>query len=322
LDTADLKQPVISIIVTARPLSSGNSLETSLRLINGLFLSMRPRQWTKNVLFVFPAIIFDAGLFDLEAVGRVVVCSLLLILTASSIYLFNDIIDIAADRKHPEKKNRPIAAGVVPTPVAAFAAAILATIALAGSAAFDRDLTLILLAYFLLQIAYSLYIKQIALLDILAVSAGFVLRILAGGVVVDVELSPWLTACAGLLALFLVICKRRQELQLLGDAAPTARASFRHYNLPLLDDLLRIVTTCVLITYVIYTVESPTMIRHGQNFGLLTAPIVIYGIFRYLYLIHVEGEGSAPDEVLLTDRPLQLTLVAAGLTYFVILYVI
>ena len=293
-----------------------------MRLITGVFLSMRPRQWTKNVLFVFPAIVFDAGLFDFDALGRVIICSALLILTASSIYLVNDIVDIAADRQHPVKKHRPIAAGVVPIPVAAVAAALLAAVALVSSLAFDRELTVILAAYFLLQLAYSLYIKQIALLDIMAVSAGFVLRILAGGAVADVALSPWLTTCAGLLALFLIIGKRRQELQTLGEAAPAARASFRHYNLPLLDDLLRIVTTCVLITYVIYTVESTTMIRHGQNFGLLTVPIVIYGIFRYLYLIHVEGEGSAPDEVLLTDRPLQLTLLIAMLTYFVILYVL
>lgn len=293
-----------------------------MRLIYDLFLSMRPRQWTKNVLFVFPAIVFDAGLFDFDALGRVIVCSALLIMTASSVYLFNDIIDIAADRQHPVKKHRPIAAGVVPAPFAAAAAALLAAVTLVCSLAFDRDLTIILVAYFLLQIAYSLYIKRIALLDIMAVSAGFVLRILAGGVVVDVMLSPWLTTSAGLLALFLIICKRRQELQMLGDEAHTARASFRQYNLPLLDDLLRIVTTCVLITYVIYTVESTTMIRHGQNFGLLTVPIVFYGIFRYLYLIHVEGEGSAPDEVLLTDRPLQLTLLIAMLTYFVILYVL
>ena len=283
---------------------------------------MRPRQWTKNVLFVFPAIVFDAGLFDIDALGRVIVCCALLILTASAVYIFNDIIDIDSDRQHPVKKHRPIATGVVPVPAAAIAAAALAAVALMCSVAFDRELTVILLAYLLLQVVYSLYVKQIALLDIMVVSAGFVLRILAGGVVVDVTLSPWLTTSAGLLALFLIIGKRRQELQLLGDAAHSARASFRHYNLPLLDDLLRIVTTCVLITYVIYTVESPTMIRDGQNLGLITVPIVIYGIFRYLYLIHVEGEGSAPDEVLLTDRPLQFTLVVALVTYFVILYVL
>lgn len=310
------------IIATARPLSSVNNLETVLRLIKGLFNSLRPRQWTKNVLFVFPAIVFGAGFFDADALARVTVCSALLILTASSIYLFNDIVDINADRQHPEKKQRPIAAGVVPVPVAAAASLILAAVALVTSLVFDRELTIILLAYICLQIAYSLVIKQIALLDIMAVAAGFVLRILAGGVVVDVALSPWLIACAGLLALFLIIGKRRQELLMLGDAAHNARASFRHYSLPLLDDLLRIVTTCVLITYVIYTVESPTMIRHGHNYGLLTAPIVFYGIFRYLYLIHIEGEGSAPDEVLLTDRPLQMTLLVAVVSYFVILYVL
>ena len=293
-----------------------------MRVLYGLLLSMRPRQWTKNVLFVFPAIIFDAGLFNVDALARVIVCCILLVLTAGAIYIFNDVVDIAYDRQHPQKRHRPIAAGVVPVPVAAVSCVILAGAVLLFSASFDRELTFILVAYFLLQILYSLYIKQVALLDIMAVSAGFVLRILAGGVVIDVMLSPWLTTSAGLLALFLVIGKRRQELQTLGDAAQAARASFKHYNLALLDDLLRIVTTSVMITYVIYTVESPTMLRQGQNLGLLTVPIVIYGIFRYLYLIHVRGEGSAPDEVLLTDRPLQLTLVTAALTYFVILYVL
>ncbi len=283
---------------------------------------MRPRQWTKNVLFVFPAIVFDAGLTDITALGRVFACSALLIMAASAIYLFNDIVDIDADRQHPDKRGRPIAAGVVPVPAAGAAAALLAAATLVCALAFDRDLTVVLLAYYLLQVAYSLYIKHMALLDIMAVSAGFVLRIVAGGVVIDVTLSPWLTTCAGLLALFLIIGKRRQELQMLGDAAQSARASFRRYSLPLLDDLLRIVTTCVLITYIIYSVESTTMVRNGQNFGLLTVPIVIYGIFRYLYLIHIEGEGSAPDEVLLTDRPLQLTLVIASLCYFVIIYIL
>lgn len=283
---------------------------------------MRPRQWTKNVLFVFPAIVFDARLFDLDALGRVAVCSALLILTASAVYFFNDIIDISSDRQHPTKMHRPIAAGMVPVPVAAIAAALLASLALVCSFAFDRNLTIILVAYILLQVAYSLYIKHIVLLDIMAVSAGFVLRILAGGVVADVALSPWLTTSAGMLALFLIIGKRRQELQLLGDAAQPARASFKHYNLPLLDELLRIVTACVLITYVIYTVDSTTMVRHGQNFGLVTVPIVFYAVFRYLYLIHVAGEGSAPDEVLMTDRPLQLTLFIAALAYLVILYVL
>ena len=198
----------------------------------------------------------------------------------------------------------------------------MALFVLLASLSFDQRLTILLFAYFLLQVAYSYCLKRVVLLDILAVATGFVMRILAGGIVIDVSLSPWLTTSAGLLALFLVLGKRRQELLLLGDQADATRPIFQRYNLRLLDDMLRTITTCVLITYIIYTVESPTMIKNGQNLGLLTVPIVIYGIFRYLYLIHVEEAGSAPDEVFLTDRPLQLAMVLAAMTYFTILYLL
>ena len=187
---------------------------------------------------------------------------------------------------------------------------------------FDTRIALLLLVYFGLQIAYSWYIKHIVLLDILAVAAGFVLRVIAGGMVIDVSLSPWLYASAGLLALFLVIGKRRQELALHGEIARETRPVFSQYSLPLLDDMLRVVTAATTITYILYTVESPTMIRNGQHLGLLTVPFVLYGLFRYLYLIHVEKRGGAPDEVLITDRPLQATLVLAALAYFLILYVL
>ena len=293
-----------------------------MRALYGLILTTRPRQWTKNVLFVFPAIVFSSQLFDLQSLGRVIICSILVTLTAGCIYIINDIADVEADRQHPTKKHRPIAAGMLPIPVARVAIAALALFVLVAALSFDLRLTILLLAYFLLQVAYSYYLKRIVLLDILAVATGFVMRILAGGIVIDVSLSPWLTTSAGLLALFLVIGKRRQELLLLGDQADIARAILQRYNLRLLDDMLRTVTTSVLITYIIYTVESPTMIKNGQNLGLLTVPIVIYGIFRYLYLIHVEEAGSAPDEVFLTDRPLQLAMVLAVVTYFTILYLL
>lgn len=293
-----------------------------LNTIYGLILTMRPRQWTKNVLFVFPAIVFNAQLFDQESFLRVSVCSVLMILTAGCVYIINDIVDVASDRQHPSKRERPIAAGIVPIGAARLSALLLATVVLLFSFSFDQSLSIVLLGYLLLQIAYSLYLRNIVLLDIMVVAAGFVLRILAGGLVIDVSLSPWLTTSGGLLALFLVIGKRRQDLLLLGDQATVVRKIFERYNLPLLDDMLRIVTTCIMITYIIYTVESPTLIKDGQNFGVITVPIVIYGLFRYLYLIHVEKEGSAPDEVLLTDRPLQATIVAAAAAYFFILYVL
>ena len=283
---------------------------------------MRPRQWTKNVIFVFPAIVFSAQLFEVELFLRVAACSILLILTSSSVYIINDLADIEADRQHPTKKRRPIASGELPLSLARVTAVVLPALVLTLSSAFDDQLTLLLVAYYLLQIMYSLRIKHVVLLDIMAVASGFVLRVIAGAVVIDVSISPWLYTSAGLLALFLVIGKRRQELAALGERATETRPIFRQYNLRLLDDMLRVVTTSTMITYILYTVESSTMVKYDTNWGLLTVPIVVYGLFRYLYLIHVKGEGAAPDEVLLTDRPMQITIVVAALSYFLIVYLI
>ena len=288
----------------------------------GLIKTMRPSQWAKNVLFVFPALVFSENLFELESLGRVIICCILLIFTSGSVYIINDLVDAEKDRLHPTKSARPIAAGIVSASVAKFTAAILILAVLSAAYVFDQPLMLLLLVYILLQVAYSLYLKHVVLLDILVVSVGFVLRVVAGGLVIGVGVSPWLYTSAGMLALFLVIGKRRQELALLGEKARESRPIFEKYNLQLLDDMLRIATTAALITYVLYTVESGTMVKNGENLGLLTIPIVVYGVFRYLYLIHVEKEGSAPEEILLTDRPIQATIMVAALTYFVILYLI
>ena len=288
----------------------------------GLIKTMRPSQWAKNVLFVFPALVFSENLFELESLGRVIICCILLIFTSGSVYIINDLVDAENDRLHPTKSTRPIAAGIVSASVAKFTAAILILAVLSAAYVFDQPLMLLLLVYILLQVAYSLYLKHVVLLDILVVSVGFVLRVVAGGLVIGVGVSPWLYTSAGMLALFLVIGKRRQELALLGEKARESRPIFEKYNLQLLDDMLRIATTAALITYVLYTVESGTMVKNGENLGLLTIPIVVYGLFRYLYLIHVEKEGSAPEEILLSDRPIQVTILVAALTYFVILYLI
>ena len=253
---------------------------------------------------------------------RVALCSLLMTLAAGCVYIINDIVDADSDRQHPSKCKRPIANGDISIAFARIAALSLACAVLLLAYNFDSRLALLIFAYLILQIMYSLVLRNIVLLDILVVTTGFLLRIAAGGLVINVTLSPWLTTAGGLLALFLVIGKRRQELALLGDQATDARSIFQHYNLALLDEMMRIVTTCIMITYIIYTVDSPTLMKQGQNLGLITVPIVIYGLFRYLYLIHVEGEGSAPDEVLLTDRPLQATIATASLVYFVIMYLL
>ena len=295
-------------------------------ILTGLLRSMRPKQWTKNLLFVFPAIVFDGQLFDREPFSRVLVAFIMLCLISGTVYIMNDLVDIESDRQHPRKKNRPLPSGQLPARAAIVAVVLIPLVSLVAAFFFSQPLAAILLGYLVLQVLYSFKLKHVVIVDVLAVTAGFILRVAAGVVVITVEnFSPWLYACTGLLALFLVIGKRRQELLTMGDKAVDVRRNFKEYNLPLLDDMLRVVTTSTLITYILYTIEVPTdqvSSEADQNLALLTVPFVMYGLFRYLYLIHVKGEGSAPDEVLLRDRPLQATLVLFGLAFIIILYIL
>ncbi len=283
---------------------------------------MRPQQWTKNILFVFPAILFDAKLLEFDLLIRVIAAAGLLVLVSGSVYIINDLMDRDQDRAHPKKRHRPIASGMLSATVAKLASALLAVVSLGLAYSLDFELFLLLVLYLLIQLVYSFRLKRVALLDVLIVAAGFVIRVMVGGVVIDVEVSPWLYAFTGLLAMFLVVGKRRQELVMLGDQAENTRLTFRQYNLPLLDDMLRIVTTSTLITYILYTIEVETMTKHGANWGLITVPFVLYGLLRYLYLLHVEETASAPEEILLADRPIQITVMLAGIAYFIILYVL
>lgn len=289
--------------------------------VRGLIVTMRPIQWSKNG-FVFAGLLFDQQLTKPEPLARVLVTFVLLCLAASAIYLVNDLVDIERDRLHPRKRQRPLPSGQVPQSWAVAAAVMLPAIALLGSLLLTWKLTAVLLAYLALHLAYSFFVKNVVLLDVFAIAAGFILRVVAGIVVIHVaRFSPWLYVCAGLLALFLAIGKRRQELLLLAENAGDVRATYKDYNMPLLDDMLRMVTTGSVLTYMLYTIEAPTIRTNGHNM-MLTIPFVIYGIFRYLYLIHVRGEGSAPDELLFEDVPLLATVVlwigAVGLVLYVL----
>lgn len=289
--------------------------------VRGLIRTMRPKQWPKNG-FVYAGILFDQQILDAGPFARVTLAFVLLCLSASAIYTINDLVDIERDRLHPRKRERPLASGQLPVSWAVAAAIVLPALALGISLAFSPPLTLVLLAYLALHIAYSFWLKNIVLIDVFAIAAGFILRVVAGIVVITVtHFSPWLYLCAGLLALFLAIGKRRQELLLLADGASDHRAAYKAYNLPLLDDMLRMVTTGSVITYMLYTIESQT-IRSNEHKMLLTVPFVIYGVFRYLYLIHVEGEGSAPDELLFKDWPLLLDVILWVLAVGLILYMV
>lgn len=281
---------------------------------------MRPKQWTKNVV-VYAGIVFDGQLFNVDAFLRITLGFVLLCLISSSIYLINDLVDIEADRQHPKKRFRAIPSGQLPIPIAIGSAIILVIATLGIGFALSPYFAAVLLTYLIIHLLYSFYLKHIVLLDIFAVASGFILRVLAGVTLVQVmAFSPWLYASIGLLALFLVIGKRRQELVMLADKAGSVRVTLDSYNLPLLDDMLRMVTTATLVTYILYTIEAPSILLAGTNLALLTVPFVLYALFRYLYLIHVKGEGSAPDEVLLKDRPLLIAILLWGLTFVAILY--
>lgn len=295
----------------------------SVQAFIGLLRTMRPKQWTKNVLFVFPALVFDRQLTNPDSFIRVSIACVLLILMSGTVYIINDLVDIEKDRQHPKKKNRPLPSGQLPKPLALATAIILPILTIGFAWWWDWRVAVVLMAYLAIQIAYSFWLKHIPIIDVLTVTAGFVLRVLAGVVVIDVEnFSPWLYACTGLLALFLAVGKRRQELVQLGENAVKTRPIFEHYNLSLLDELLRFVVTSTFITYLLYTIEVQTARVADVNLALATVPFVMYGLFRYLYLIHIKGEGSAPDEVLLKDRPLQLTIVLWGLSFVLLLYIL
>ncbi|GIK38252.1 MAG: decaprenyl-phosphate phosphoribosyltransferase [Chloroflexota bacterium] len=287
-------------------------------MITGILKSLRPKQWTKNGV-IFAALIFDIKLFQPEPLLKTLYGFILLCLLSGTVYIINDLVDIEKDRQHPTKKNRPIASGRVPYRIALISAVVLSIVCLSLSFWLDVMFGVIVIGYWLLQIAYSLMLKNIVIVDVLTVAGGFVLRVAAGVVLVQAErFSPWLYVFTVLLALFLVLGKRRQELAILKDHAVNTRAILDEYNLAFLDEMMAIVTAGTVMTYAFYTFSAPNL--PDNHLMMLTIPFVLFGIFRYLYVIHVQGNGGAPDEVLLFDRPLQISIALFTLVVIAILY--
>lgn len=280
---------------------------------------MRPKQWPKNG-FVFVALIFDGKLLDWSSVWPTLLAFSLLCLMSSAVYIMNDLVDIESDREHPTKRKRPLPAGQLSPMAATIAAIIFAIGSLLVALWLAVPFALILLAYLVIQIAYTFWLKHMVLVDVSIVSAGFILRIAAGVTVIAVQrFSPWLYLFGGFLALFMALGKRRHELKLLGDNAGNHRAILDEYNLDLIDKLLGIVTTSAIVSYSLYTFLAEGVPENHAM--MLTIPFVLYGMFRYLYLIHVRQEGGAPEEILLKDRPLQIALFLWGLVVFLALYI-
>lgn len=287
-------------------------------MLRALIKSMRLRQWTKNA-FVLAAVVFDRQLGHLPAVLRSLAGFLLFCLLSSSVYLINDVLDAPADRQHPEKRNRPIASGKLPIPVAIAAAIIMIVITIPAAFFLSPGFGWITLAYFLINLAYSTRLKHIPLLDVMIIAAGFVLRVAGGVTLVVVErFSPWLYVVTTLGALYIGFGKRRSELALLEKEANSHRRVFDGYTLPLLDQLILIVSSTTIIAYSLYTFSAPNLPTNHSM--MLTIPFVLYGVFRYLYLIQVKQAGGAPEELLLTDRPLQAAIILWGIAILIIFY--
>jgi 4-hydroxybenzoate polyprenyltransferase len=273
-----------------------------------LLAALRPKQWTKNLL-VFVGAVFALRLGDptsvLAATGAFVAfCAL-----SSAGYLVNDLLDLEADRSHPIKRSRPIASGRVGERAALLLAVLLALAALVPAALVDPTFALIAGSYLGLTLLYSARLKHLVLIDLFVIAAGFVLRAVGGAVAVEAPVSPWLYVCTILVALFLGLAKRRQELALLEHQADLHRRNLSEYTIGLLDQLLTIVTAAAIMAYSLYTFSAPNL--PTNNAMMLTIPVVLYGLFRYLYLIHVRGLGGSPEDILLSDRP----LLGAGVTW-------
>jgi 4-hydroxybenzoate polyprenyltransferase len=269
----------------------------------GLILTLRPSQWTKNFL-VFAPLIFAVKLFDAVSLARSVAGFAVFCALSSVVYLVNDVMDREADRQHPTKRMRPIAAGEVPVRVAVATAVAIAAVALTAAFLLGWQFGAVSAGYLVLQTLYSGPLKHIVIVDVLTIAIGFVLRAIAGALVIDVVVSHWLFVCTILLALFLALAKRRHELVLLADGARGHRPILDEYSAYLLDQMIGVVTASTLISYIFYTISPETEQKFGTSWLGLTIPFPLYGIFRYLYLVHRREGGGSPSDLLLNDRPL------------------
>ncbi|OHB39753.1 MAG: phosphoribose diphosphate--decaprenyl-phosphate phosphoribosyltransferase [Planctomycetes bacterium RIFCSPLOWO2_12_FULL_39_13] len=276
-------------------------------IVKYIFLSMRPEQWIKN-FFVFTALLFSKNLLNLSKdidalVGFIIFC----MITGCS-YIINDLVDLEKDKLHPTKSQRPIASGRLNKTTAIKITTIICLVSLSFAFYINSFFGIIVLTYFLLNIGYSIYLKNIVIIDVVTIASGFVLRVLGGAVIISVTSSQWLVLCTILLSLFLGFSKRRHELILLEDNATGHRKVLEHYSPYFLDQMISVVTASTLICYALYTMSKDTIEKLGTSKLIYTIPFVLYGIFRYLYLVHQKEKGGSPTEVVFTDKPMIINI--------------
>ena len=290
-----------------------------MKLLKLIIIELRPVQWIKN-LFLFAGLIFSFSFIRLGPILQSFLGFIIFCLASSSIYILNDIIDKDIDMSHPQKRKRPIASGELNIRFALFASILLAVISMILSAFLNRSFFFVCFSYILLMTVYSLVLKNIVILDVISIAFGFILRAVAGAIAINVEISQWLLLTTFLLALFLGLCKRRYEIVLLRENAHTHRNTLFYYSSYLLDQMIAVVTASTVVTYALYTMAKETYLKFGTRLLGLTVPFVIYGIFRYLYIVHRKEEGGSPEKTLLTDRPLLVDIILWGIAAILIIF--
>ena len=289
-----------------------------MSIISDIIISMRPRQWTKNAL-IFAALIFSQHLFQLDYFLKSLAGFFLFCLVSGSIYIFNDLLDIENDKTHPTKKERPITAGRI-SRVQAISISILGSVSGIIIAFFlNLGFGILTVGYLILQLLYTIGLKKIVLIDVFVIAIGFVIRAVAGALIIEVEISPWLLICTLLLSLFLALSKRRHELGLVEEGV-NSRSVLDSYSHDLLDQMINIVGAGTVISYALYTMADATITKFGTDKLIYTLPFVLFGIFRYLYIVHKKNEGGSPEKVLLTDIPLIVNILLYGIAAATIIY--
>jgi 4-hydroxybenzoate polyprenyltransferase len=268
-----------------------------------IFKSLRPQQWIKNG-FIFAPLVFSQNLLNRPLLVKTILAFAAFCLLSSAQYIFNDLQDLEEDKHHPVKCQRPLASGRLKKSAAVAAMLVLGLAGFGLALAIDRYFFVIALVYIVLQASYSLWLKHVVILDIFVIAAGFLIRVVAGGLAIRVEISHWLLICTILLSLFLAMGKRRHELVLLDRTAMSHRPILREYNTYLLDQMISVVTASTLVAYCLYTISEETVAKFGTSRLIYTVPFVLYGIFRYLYLIHQKAEGGSPESLIIRDKPL------------------
>ena len=304
---------------TVSVLHGGEKTPQQSLSLKSFLLALRPHQWVKNVL-IFSALIFSHSLMDESAVRTSVSAFLLFCAASSGIYLLNDLRDLEQDRNHPTKRLRPLASGAVNPSSAVLVMLALVVGSLTGALFLRAEFAGILLAYIVMNIAYSFRLKRMVIIDVMVIALGFVFRAVAGAVVIGVATSPWLILCTLTLALLVGFGKRRHELYLLGRDAQTHRASLENYSLPFLDMMMGISGATAVVTYSLYTLAPETASRVGSPYLVLTVPWVMYGIFRYLYLVHQEKEGGDPTRLFVSDFPTLINAILWAVTVCIVIY--